>query len=88
MDLDRMQKQTTSLHSDAVSVTSDPEFLAAVLRSHSQEVSSFLSTGPQRFIVLSKHILCLPLEQTTDWTSDEDNNWGLLGIWEYIISHK
>lgn len=72
MDLDHMQKQTTSLHSDTVSLTTDPEFPAAVLRSLSQAVSSFLSAGPQRFIrgrgqifiVVSNHILFLPLEQT------------------------
>lgn len=54
---------------------------------HTAEVSSFLSMEPQRFTVLSKHILYLPLEQTTDWTSDE-NNWRLLGFGEYIINHK
>lgn len=92
MDLDHMQKQTTSLHSDTVNLTTDPEFLAAVLRSlvlrdtkpggffislsGTAEVHTGLRTDFHRCL---KPHYSSPI-RTDRWTSEENNDSSLEGI--------
>lgn len=86
-----MQKQTTSLHSDTVNLT-DPEFLAAVLRSavlrDTQPGGFFISLGGTAEVHMKQrtdfHRRLEPHSfspiRTDRWTSEENNGSSLEGI--------